>query len=134
MVEDKIEVKLLISEADIDDERLDQLIGVLISDLRDQDEIFSVRRLETGGIPEAAMGGSVNWRGLFMEVLPSKIEQLLDEVIKKFQRSPAKIAVSIDGFEYSVRVPISPEERQNLLKEVKKLPGKLIETKNSGKK
>jgi hypothetical protein len=130
MVEDEIEVKLLISEADIDDERLDQFISVLISDLRDRDEIFSVSRLKTGDIPEAAMGSFDDWIGLLLKVLPSKIEQSLDAVIEKFQRITAKIEVSIDGFKGSIRVPISPEELQNFLK----LTGKLIETKNSGKK
>ncbi len=92
------------------------------------------RRLERGDIPEAAMGGSVDWRGLLLEVLPSKIEQLLEEVINKFQRSPAKITISIGGIEISFQVPLSPEETQNLLKEVKELIEKFIENKNLGKK
>ena len=137
MAEDKIEVRLLISEAEIDDERLDQFISVLISDLRDQDEIFSVRRLERGDIPEAAMGGSFEWKGLSLKVLLPKIEQLLEEVIKKIQRLRlAKIEISIVGlikFTFDFKVPLSPEEIQNRLKkELKKLPEKLIET--SGKK
>jgi hypothetical protein len=59
----------------------------------------------------------------------------LDEVIKKFQQSPATIAISIGGIEIEFQVPLSPEESQEFLKkDVKNFIEKVMETKNSGKK
>lgn len=101
---------LAVSEADADDERLDQLTGRMMRDLRDLG-VESVEREAAGTAPEGAKGDPFTWGALALAIVPALLPKLVDFLQAWTSRRGARtIKLKTPG---GVEVEITPGTRLN---------------------
>jgi hypothetical protein len=113
MTSPEIDLSIAITEADADDERLDELTGHLMRDLRDLG-VDSVERPETGVAPEGSKGDAFTIGALAMAAMPAVLPNLVRFLQSWTLSSRKQRAVKIKT-PSGLEVEFTPEKRLSKL-------------------